>query len=130
MRFLGSHDALNFLGESLIGVCVGLCAYGYCSVYVVWLSMCFGSFRCRLMLMGGVLPSNLVRAACRVLMVCGLSMSARALSLAIRYILSFGLEMWGFCCGLGSMESRLSFGRKMYVGFGLGMGYVPSWVVS
>ncbi len=43
-------------------MCVGLCACGYCSVYVVWMSMCFGSFRCRLRVMGGVLPSNLVRA--------------------------------------------------------------------
>ncbi len=130
MKFWGSRAAWNFLGEILVGVCIELCACGCGSVYVVWLSMCFGSFRCRFRVMGGVFPIYLVRAACRVLMVCGLSISARALSLAMRYILSFGLEMWGFFCGLGSMVLRLFFGRRMCGGYGPGMGYVPNWVVS
>ena len=82
-------------------MCGGVGVYGYCSVYVVWLSMCFESFLCRLRVMGGVLPSNLVRAAWRVLIVVGLSRSARALSLTMRYILSFGLEMWGFLLWVG-----------------------------
>jgi hypothetical protein len=95
MKLLGSQAAWNFRGESLIGVCVGFCAYGYCSVYVVWLSICFESFCCKLRVMGGVLPNNLARAAWRVLIVFGLSRSARDLSLATRDILSFGLELWG-----------------------------------
>jgi hypothetical protein len=58
MKLMGSQAAWIFGGVSLIGVCVGVCAYGYCSVYVVWLSMCFESFWCRLRVMGGVLLIN------------------------------------------------------------------------
>jgi len=43
----------------------------------------------------GVFPVNLVRAAWRVLIVCDLLRSARSFSLAMRYMLSFGLELLG-----------------------------------
>ena len=65
------------------------------------LLMCFGSFWCRLRVMGGIRPIDLARAAWRVLMVCGLLRIARALSLAMRYILSFGLEIWGCLLWVG-----------------------------
>ncbi len=44
MKLFGSHAAWKGLGERGRGVCGGVCVYGYCSVYEVWLLMCFGSF--------------------------------------------------------------------------------------
>ena len=52
MKLLGSHAAWKVLEVSGGGLCGGVGVYGYCSVYVVWLSMCFGSFLCRLRVMG------------------------------------------------------------------------------
>ena len=76
-------------------MCGGGGVYGYCSVYVVWLSMCFGSFLCKLRVMSAGFPISLVRAGWRVSVICWWLRSARALSLAMRYMLSFGLEVLG-----------------------------------
>ena len=95
MKLLGSHAAWKVLGVSGRGLCGGVCVYGYCSVYVVWLSMCFGSFLCRLRVMGAGFPVSLVRTNWRVLAICWWLRSARDFSSAMRYIFSFGLEMLG-----------------------------------
>ena len=95
MKLLGSHAAWNFWGMSESGVCGGVGVYGYCSVYVVWLSMCCGSFLCRLRVMGAGFPISLVRASWRVLMICCWLRSASAFSFAMRYMFSFGLEVLG-----------------------------------
>ncbi len=67
MKLLGSHAALIFLGVSGHGVCGGVGVYGYCSVYVVWLSMCLRSFLCRLRVICAGFPIMLVIADWRVL---------------------------------------------------------------
>ncbi len=60
------------------------------------LSMCVGSFLCCLRVMdGGFFPISFVSASWRVLVICGWLRSARAFSLAMRYILSCGLETLG-----------------------------------
>ena len=70
-------------------------------MYVVWLSMCFGSFLCRFRVMGAGFPIRLVRADCRVSVICWWLRSARALSLAMRYTFSFGLEFLGCLLKVG-----------------------------
>ena len=70
MKLLGSHAAWKVLGVSESGVCGGGGVYGYCSVYVVWLSMCFGFFLCRLRVMGAGFPVSLVRTDWRVSVIC------------------------------------------------------------
>ena len=50
---------------------------------------------CMLRVMGAGFPVSLVRAGLRVSIMCWWFRSARALSLAMRYTLSFGLEMLG-----------------------------------
>ena len=57
--------------------------------------MCFGSFLCRLRVMAAGFPVSVVRAVWSVSVICYLLRSARALSLAMRYIFSFGLELLG-----------------------------------
>ena len=95
MKLLGSHAAWIFWGVSGSGLCGGVGIYGYCSVSVVWLSMCFGSFLCRLRVMGACFPVSLVRTDWRVSVICLWLSSAKALSLAMRYTFSFGLEVLG-----------------------------------
>ncbi len=95
MKLLGSHAAWNLLVLSGSGVGGVFGVYGYCSVYVFWLSMCLGSFLCRLRVMGAGFPISLVRADLRVSIICWWFRSAKALSLAMRYTLSFGLEVLG-----------------------------------
>ena len=46
--------------------------------------------------MGAGFPISLVRADWRVSVICWWLRSARALSLAMRYIFSFGLEVLGY----------------------------------
>ncbi len=95
MKLLGSHAAWHFFGVSGSGVWGGFGEYGYCSVYVVWLSMCLESFLCRLRVMCVGFPNSVVRAGWRVFVICWWLRSASALSLAMRYTFSFGLEMLG-----------------------------------
>ena len=52
---------------------------------MLWLSMCLGSFLCRLRVMGAGFPISLVRADLRVSVICWGFKSAKALSLAMRY---------------------------------------------
>ena len=70
MKLLGSHAAWNLLVLSGSGVGGAFGVYGYCSVYVFWLSMCLGSFLCRLRVMGAGFPISLVRADLRVSKMC------------------------------------------------------------
>ena len=91
MKLLGSHAAWNCLRVVVSGMCGGFGEYGYCSVEVVWLSMCLGSFLCRLRVMRAGFPNILVRAGWRVSLIFWWFRSASAFSLAIRYTFSFGL---------------------------------------
>ncbi len=95
MKLLGSHAVWKVFGVSGSGLCGGVGVYGYYSVYVVWLSMCFGSFLCRLRVMGAGFPVSLVKTDWRVSVICWWLRSARAFSLAMRYIFRFGLELFG-----------------------------------
>ncbi len=83
-------------------MCVGLYMVGYFLVYEIWLSMLFGSFLCMLRVMVVVFfPVRLVITSLSVFVICRWFSSAKAFSLATRYMLSFGLGILGWLCRRG-----------------------------
>ncbi len=80
----GVPCCVESFGVSGGGLCGGGGVYGYCSAYVVWPSMCLGSFLCRLRVMGAGFSVSVVRTDWRVSVMIWWLRSAKAFSLAMR----------------------------------------------